>query len=245
MSRFPSNPERNRRNGKRPPANNAYDDEADNRRESPAEVEDPLARLRRLAGVEEPPPPEKGEGDRLRKENGELRSIIGELRALLDERAARGSDGWESREREFEDLLEQKSEEIRALHFKVKELEQELAGAGHHSGPAGSAPSSGEMSALREELVREQEQMGEERDRLRQEREQLREDEDDMMRRMREMELQAAKSRADLVRQRNEMQQLHTEVRNELEHARRSGAVNERMRNLEQQTQDVSARKGR
>src|SRR5438132_12314970 len=58
----------------------------------------------------------------LRRENAELRSKLEELEQLIQ-----GPDGieaaWAERQREYEALLEEKSEVIRELHLKVQELQ--------------------------------------------------------------------------------------------------------------------------
>lgn len=184
------------------------------------------------------PPQEKGVGlAQLQAENEELRSIIAELRQQLDDAAGQGSESFEDREREYEAMLEGKSEEIRALYVQIKELE-EIAGSSRGGG-SGHNPSE-EMMGMQEDLVNERMQMDEERQRLEEEFRQLREDEDDLMRRMREMELQMAKGRADLTRQHNELHQLHNEIRRELESAQQGGVVNDRVRLLQRQHQEVA-----
>ncbi|MBY0522558.1 MAG: hypothetical protein K2R98_04145 [Gemmataceae bacterium] len=181
--------------------------------------------------------------ERLRAENDEMRGIIAELRELLEARAAQGSEGWEVRVQEFEDLMEVKSEEIRCLHMRLHELEQEHASSGQSNVASSANVSNSDRSALREELEMERMQLEEERQKVNDERQQVRAEEEDLETRMQEMELQMAKSRADLVRQRNELQQLHNQVRSELEAAQKTGAVNERMKNLQRQHQEVTKKK--
>lgn len=228
-----------------PPAPKAparWDDEAprdDERIESVADGESAeiIASLRRQ---------QQGGRDRaaqLRVDNEKLRNTIQEMRQQLDQAAAQDQGGWEERERHFESQLEDKSEEIRMLYIRIQELERE------HGGGGGGAPSGrvddDERSALLEELQREEQQLAESKQTLEDERRQIREDEEDLMRRMREMELQTAKSRAELVRTRNELQVLHNEVRAELEQAQQTGANVERVRSLQRNHQEISSRKAR
>jgi hypothetical protein len=65
-----------------------------------------------------------------------------------------------------------------------------------------------------------------------------------MMTQMREMEVLMAKERAELARQRNELQRLHSEIRHEIEVAQRDGLLNERLKTLQRKHQEVSNRKG-
>lgn len=189
------------------------------------------------------------EAEKLAAENQELRSIIAELRQLLDEQSSQGGqDSSEEKEREYEALLEEKTDTIRNLHVRMQELERlatEPSGGGGGAGggagaETGAQPDNDEMLALSDELERERCQLEQERRQLEADRRQLREDEEAMMRQMREMELQMAKERAELARQRNELQRLHSEIRHELELAQRDAAVNERLRLLQRRHQEVA-----
>jgi hypothetical protein len=183
--------------------------------------------------------PPAGSLAQLEAENEELRSIIAELRQHLDDAAQNGQGSFEDRESQYEAMLEDKSEEIRGLYIKIKELEELAAEV---RGPGQGRPGGGnsDEDAMREELENERMQVEEERQRVEEEVRQLREDEDDLMRRMREMELQMAKGRADLTRQHNELHQMHNEIRRELENAQQAGTFNERVRSLQQQHQEVA-----
>ena len=183
------------------------------------------------------------EHEKLAQENEELRSIIAELRQLLDESASKGQESFEDREKEYEAMLDEKSDVIRTLHVKIQEMEAQLKDA-PAAPPAGGGggenmPNNEELEALNDELERERCQLEQERTTLEDDRRQLREDEEAMMRQMREMELQMAKERAELARQRNELQRLHSEIRHELELAQRDAAVNERLRMLTRRHQEV------
>jgi chromosome segregation ATPase len=175
----------------------------------------------------------------LRAENEKLRATIAELRQRLDSASApQGS--WEDREREFEATLEEKSEEIRLLYMKIQELERKYEEEASPPPPRITRGTDEEINALAEELAADQARLEEEREQVRVEREQTRSEEEDLERRMLEMELQTAKSRADLVRQRNDLQRVYNEVRAELEQAKAGGAMSDRVRLLEQETQELS-----
>jgi hypothetical protein len=228
---------------------------------SDEEHEEILRRLRNQQEVVGRPPPrdeedeapprrkEKGnpgdDADRLLAENQELRSIIAELKQCLDDSAAqgKGNQSFEDREREYETLLEEKSEMIRELHVRVQELEKQ-GGGGGGGGRAAETPEQEELLALSDELERERCQLEQERRQLEGDRRQLREDEESMMRQMREMELQMAKERAELARQRNELQRLHSEIRHELEAAQRDAAVRERLQMLQRKHPQEPAAEG-
>lgn len=194
-----------------------------------------------VAQAEQPPREDAShlaeDARRLQKENDELKMEVTELRQLLDEAAAKESEGLSTdREKEFESLLEEKSEIIRDLHLKLQEFETKPA----HK----PLPNEQELLALSDELERERCQLDQERRQLEEERRQLKEDEQTMMTQMREMEVQMAKERAEMARQRNELQRLHSEIRHEIEVAQRDGLLNERLKTLQRKHQEVSNRKG-
>src|SRR5262249_28583350 len=130
----------------------------------------------------------------LRAENAQLRQLCAELEQALHEATQPGGD-LENRLREFEALVEEKSQTIRELHAQVLEarrvaadLEAQLVRAAE--APAarpsrqGPLPREEELLALSEELERE--------------RRQIQEDEQTLMEQMREMEVGMAKERAEL-----------------------------------------------
>ena len=123
---------------------------------------------------------------------------------------------WESRQREYEALLEEKSEVIRDLHRRLREQPER---------PATSAPREEELIALSEELERE--------------RRQLKEDEEALMEQMRQMEVQMSRERAELARQRNELQRLQIDLRHELELASRDATLRDRLAPLQRRHQDL------
>jgi hypothetical protein len=214
---------------------------------APDDMDDsPLRRAGILRDTPPPAPePRSGAGSelqRLEAENEELRAHIAELRQKLDEAAEKGPGSFEDRERSYESLLDEKSEEIRGLYIRIQELKEAVASKGDAGGDPGREEDA-DLRAMAEDLERERLQLEEERQRLDEETRQIREDEDDLMQRMREMELQTAKGRADLARQHNELHQLHNEVRRELEQAQQMGANTERVRSIQKQHQEVSLRK--
>jgi len=175
----------------------------------------------------------------MRAENDKLRAAIEELQQQLDVATAPQQGSWEDREREFESTLEEKSEEIRLLYMQIQELERKKEEEAPPPRVSGRGTDE-EINALAEELAADQSRLEEEREQVRVEREQIRADEEDLERRMQEMELQTAKSRADLVRQRNDLQRIYNEVRAELEQAKQGGAMSDRVRLLERETQELS-----
>jgi hypothetical protein len=177
------------------------------------------------------------EAARIQGENEQLRSIIDELRQQLDQSVAEGQSGMGERGREYEAMLEQKTDTIRELHVRLQQLEEGGGPSAESEAEDGSGGvNQEELSALSDEIERERCQLEQERRRLEEDRKQLRDDEESMLRQMRDMEIQMAKERAELARQRNELQRLHSEIRHELELAQRDAAVNERLRMLTRRT---------
>ena len=169
-------------------------------------------------------PPEKAL-EELRLENAELRETVGELQRILEDTRLR-EETWTRQEKEYESLLEEKSEIIRQLHRKLQEMPE----AQERPAAPAATPREEELLALHEELERE--------------RRQLQEDEESLMRQMRDMELQMSRERAELARQRNELQRLHTEIQHELELAARDATLRERLAPLQRRAQDAVNRRG-
>jgi hypothetical protein len=201
------------------------------------------ARFQTSAPVEDQPAPDAGPADadeveQLRAENAALQRAVGELQQLLEEGSVQGGEApWLERQKEYESLLDEKSEVIRGLHAKILELQQQPR-------PAPATPREEELLALSDELERERCQLDQERRQLEQERNQLKADEADLMKQMRDMEVQMARERAELARQRNEVQRLHSEIRHELELASRDATLRERLMPLQRRHQDMVHRKG-
>ncbi len=151
----------------------------------------------------------------LRQENAELRLRLQELEALG---AGEGDELWLERQREYEMLLEEKSEVIRGLHQQIHESQ---ALAGGSTNPADGGAETGQA----EEILRLKREMDEQR-------KQLDQDEADMMAQMRQMEMQMAKERAEMARQRLEVQRQKAELAREIENAARDPELHERLKSL-------------
>lgn len=162
---------------------------------------------------------------RLRMENAELRNRLEEMEQLLASAAA-SEETWLERQKEYEALLEEKSEVIRGLHLKIHELQE-----GQHAAPvqrkAGARVDDEEALALKQELEEQ--------------RRQLEEDEKALMEQMRQMELAMSRDRAELARQRNEIQRLQAELNREIELASRDPGLRERLQALQRRQPDSAA----
>ena len=168
----------------------------------------------------------------LRLENGELRNRVEQLEALGYGKAELT---WLERQREYEMLLEEKSEVIRGLHQKIQEAQESAIGGNAPPAPGGSGTGSALGSALRlgqaEEILRLKRDMEEQR-------RQLEQDEEALMMQMRQMELTMARERAEMARQRQEIHRLQAEVSREIEQSSRDPELRERLNSL-RRTQDA------
>ncbi len=177
---------------------------------------------------------ERLELERLREENAQLRALCLELEQALHEATQNAAAHGEDRIKEYETLLDEKTEIIRQLHEQVQELQgvaAELeAEGGARPAPTGPAPQENDLLALSEELERE--------------RRQLKEDEESLMQQMRDMEVSMAKERAEMARQRNDMQRLQADIRHELERLERSGALQSKIDGLKSKLADATSRRG-
>lgn len=192
--------------------------------------------------LDDPPATEQREMDLLRSENEQLRALCTELEQALHEAtqnpmgAAGGNAAADERLRDYEALLEEKSETIRQLHQQLQEATAALAEADARgvNSPSnrrqGPAPREDDLLQLSEDLERE--------------RRQIQEDEQALMEQMRQMEMGMARERAEIARQRNDLQRLYGEIRHELERLERSGVVQTKMDDLKAKLQDVSNRRG-
>lgn len=174
----------------------------------------------------EAPPTHKADGTdeaaQLRKENAELRGQIAELQKAI---GATGELSWADQQKEYEALLEEKSEVIRSLHLKIQELGQQQAPAAAEQASGGAvdeSKTSKEVADLRR---------------------QLEEDEEALMQQMRQMEMAMSKDRAELARQRNEIQRMHNELNHEIEIASRDPELRERLVALQRLQGEISGRK--
>jgi DNA repair exonuclease SbcCD ATPase subunit len=170
---------------------------------------------------------------RLQSENSELRRYVAELEDAL--RAAEGAQEALEKVKEYESMLDQKTELIRELHLKVQEMEQ-------HMRPP--TPKEEELIAMSEELERERCQLQQERRQLDEDMRQLREDSQIMSEQMREMEVSMARERAELARQRTELQRLNEEIRHELDRMERDQGLTQRLEQLRQKHQELMNRRG-
>ncbi|HZU38399.1 MAG TPA: hypothetical protein VFA18_20915 [Gemmataceae bacterium] len=170
----------------------------------------------------------------LQAEIARLREVIAQLEKELTTNSTGDSD-WQQRQREYESLLEEKSELIRNLHLKIRELEQQPAPK--------PPPNEDELVAMSEQLERDRNQLQQERKQLDDDLRQFKEDEETMTRQMREMEVQMARERAELARQRTEVQRMLEELRHELERYERDQGLNDRLGMLRQRYHEVSSRR--
>ena len=170
-------------------------------------------------------------------ENDRLRRIIEELRTNRDDTARQGESTWLARQKEYENLLEEKSELIRSLHVQVQELQDAPP-------PAPATPKEEELLAFSEELERERCRLKQDQKEVEELRQRLTDDEQEMQRQMRDMEVQMARERADFARQRTELQRILDDIRRELENVERNGDLNQRLGQLRQRFQDVAIGRG-
>ncbi|MCI0642077.1 MAG: hypothetical protein L0Y72_10780 [Gemmataceae bacterium] len=165
---------------------------------------------------------------RKRADNTDLLLRVQELEALV-QAAATAEEAWLERHKEFEAILEEKSEVIRTLHLKLQEK--------HVEKPPAEPPVSEEVAkaaALDKEVQRLRRE-------LQAQKEQLAEDEESLMAQMRQMEVSMAKDRAELARQRNDILRLQSEFNHEMEMASRDPGLRERLANLQRRHKDTGA----
>lgn len=160
----------------------------------------------------------------LRQENARLRRRTEELESQLAQLAQQrrqpldADDAWEERQREYEMLLDEKSQAIRNLHLQLQEVQQ------------AESIDPNELHRMKEQL---------EADRLR-----LQEDEQSLMEQARNLEMSMARDRADLARQRCELQRLQQEWAREVELAMRDDGLRERLAHMQRRHDSVAVRPG-
>jgi len=157
----------------------------------------------------------------LREENSTLRAKADELDQLLTLALQDSEDRWTERQREYERLIEEKSEVIRTLYQKNAELRERAI----QSEAAIADVPEGKLQE-RQELIKLQRE-------LEQQRRQLHDDEEVMIAQLRDMELALAKDRAELARQGADIQRLQSDVKHELETAQRDKGLRERLTSLQ------------
>lgn len=170
----------------------------------------------------------------LREENEQLRALCVELEQALHEASLPGHASGEDRLKEYEAMLEEKTEMIRQQHEQIQELKGAVAELecqpGNRTATNGPAPREDDLLALSEELERD--------------RKQIQDDEQALMQQMREMEVSMARERAEMARQRNDMQRLQSEIRHELERLERNGALQSKIEGLKNKLSDATTRRG-
>lgn len=166
----------------------------------------------------------------LQAENQELRQIIGELNQELEAANGKQDNDLGERQKEYERMLDEKTENIRTLHSKIQELQDQIRPP---------TPREEELFAMSEELERERAQLQQDRRKLEEEARQLKEDEDVMTEEMRKMEIQMARERADMARQRTELTRISEEIRQELERIERDKGLSEKLIQLRQRHTDI------
>jgi type I site-specific restriction endonuclease len=147
--------------------------------------------------------------DRLTRENAELKRRIVDLEGAL---ANQTPESWTEQQRNFEELLDEKSEIIRTLNHKIQALTE--------SGSLGANDYEQEkLQALAADLQARDEQ--------------LRADEEAMQMQVREMEMRMSRERAELARQKSQIDRLHSDLERELEVASRDPNLRDRLRSLQ------------
>jgi hypothetical protein len=154
---------------------------------------------------------------RLRAENAALLARVEELERLAHV-ASGGEDAWPERQAEYEKLLHEKSETIRALNLKLQELK---------AAQTGEVPVE-VRDAVVDRMKRE----------LEEQRCQLEEDEQNLMQQIRNMEMALAKDRAELARRMAELQRQQADFAREVEMAGRDPELRERLAALSRRAQD-------
>jgi hypothetical protein len=180
----------------------------------------------------EPNLTETEEVEMLRGENAALRAKADELEQLVALSAQDAEERWAERQREYESLVEEKSDVIRGLHQKIAELRERAASGSSqtsNAAAAAAAADSGEATPDRQELLRLKRELEEARD-------QMLSDEESMMAQMRQMEMALARDRAELARQRSELQRLHGDLKHDMESAARAPGLRERLTALQRPT---------
>jgi DNA repair exonuclease SbcCD ATPase subunit len=178
-------------------------------------------------------PPAADDQDLLRHQNAALRAKVEELEQQIASTGQIAEERWVELQREYETLIEEKSETIRTLHHKNTELRERGAAA-----PAAApAPEVAAVPPDREDLLRLQTEVLEQR-------RQMKEDEESMMGQMRQMEMSLAKDRAEMARQRAELQRLRDDLQHELDVAARDGGLRERLGALQRAATTLTTARG-
>jgi septal ring factor EnvC (AmiA/AmiB activator) len=169
-----------------------------------------------------------GEIKLLREENAALQAKVEELENLVIIASQEAEARWTDSQREFESLIEEKTEVIRSLHQKNADLREQSSNAGLDANGASAVE-----IADRPELIRLNKE-------LQDQRRQIKEDEESMMGQMRQMEMSLAKDRAELARQRAEIARLQQELKHELEMAARDHGLRDRLGALQRRANNLN-----
>jgi hypothetical protein len=157
----------------------------------------------------------------LKVENAQLRRRLAALEESLNGAGTKGED-WGEQDREFARIMEEKTDVIRELHVKIQELQAAIPVPEQ---PPAQTPCDADLFALSDELERE--------------RTQLKDDEKTLMQQMRIMEVQMSRERAELARQRSDIERLHLKMQDQLELASRETSLRERLQPLVRQHQQM------
>lgn len=164
----------------------------------------------------------------LRRENAQLRARLKEMENLAHSMSP--AQDWQERQREYETLLDEKTEAIRTLHLRIQELQDMVAQP---------EPEVESQAIDRDALLNQNDDLRKLKRELEDHRLQLEEDETSLMEQMRQMEMTMARERADMARQKSEITRLNTELSREIELASRDGALRDRLAGLQRRHQDV------
>ena len=162
----------------------------------PATLEDML----KDAGANQAPLDLAHQFEEQRKEIERLRTNLEQARTRVLQ-FEKDAEHWQAREKEYELMLEEKSELIRQLHQQAR------------TAPVtkGEGPSEDELVALHQELQRERQLLEEDRMALEEQ--------------FRQTELQMAKERAEIFKVRNEAQRMQNEIKRQVEILEREAKV--------------------
>lgn len=133
-----------------------------------------------------------GQVEELRKENDRFRQIIEQGRNRLAQ-VEREAEQWKAREREYERMLEEKSEQIRQMYQQLQMQPKTRA----------DGPTEDELIALHQELQRERQVLDDDRLVM-----------DDQFK---QMEMQMSRERAEIGRERTEVRRLQAELKRQLD----------------------------
>ncbi len=167
---------------------------------------------------------------RLREENSQLKSRLEEVEQILAATTNQTEEMWTEQLKEYESLLEEKSEVIRHLHQEIQQLREGGEKEGQAAKPVGN-----DQTAMHQELLALKEQLETDRRHLEEDRRMLEEDEAALMEQARQNELALSKDRVELARQKSELQRLYQDFQREIEKITRDGNLRERLIQVKQQ----------